>query len=77
MEQVVTLCGGTLEAMYFAYGDADLYCIVDFPDQLSMAAVAMTARASGAVQSKAVPLLAVEEIDAAAEKPVDFRPPGG
>ncbi|MFE0374611.1 GYD domain-containing protein [Streptomyces inhibens] len=77
-EQAVASCGGTLEAMYFAYGDADLYCIVDFPDRLSMAAVAMAVRASGAVQSKAIPLLAVEEIDEAAKrsKSVEFRSPG-
>ncbi|MFJ9415241.1 GYD domain-containing protein [Streptomyces sp. NPDC101227] len=76
VERVVASCGGSLEAMYFAYGDADLYCIVDFPDHLSMAAVAMTVRATGAVQSQATPLLAVEEIDEAVKKIVDFRPPG-
>ncbi|MEU9113617.1 GYD domain-containing protein [Streptomyces sp. NPDC048483] len=76
VEQAVASCGGTLEAMYFAYGEDDLYCIIDFPDPLSMAAVSMTVRASGALHSKATPLLAVEEIDEAAKKGVDFRPPG-
>ncbi|MFF4699732.1 GYD domain-containing protein [Streptomyces chattanoogensis] len=77
VERVVGSCGGTLESMYFAYGDTDLYCIVDFPDHLSMAAVSMAVRASGAVESKATPLLTVEEIDAAAKQDVAFRPPGG
>ncbi|MEU5210056.1 GYD domain-containing protein [Streptomyces sp. NPDC020742] len=76
VERVMQSCGGSLEAMYFAYGDADLYCILDFPDPLSMAAVAMRVRASGAVRSSAVPLLSVEEIDRAAGQRVDFRPPG-
>ncbi|MFH9226749.1 GYD domain-containing protein [Streptomyces lydicus] len=76
VEQVVRSRGGSLEAIYFAYGDTDLYCILDFPDPLSMAAVAMTVRASGALQSTTVPLLSVEEIDEAARQGVDFRAPG-
>ncbi|MFJ3951237.1 GYD domain-containing protein [Streptomyces sp. Je 1-4] len=76
VEQVVNSCGGRLETMYFAYGDDDLYCVVDFPDQLSMAAIAMTVRASGALRSKTIPLLTVEDIDEAAKKSVGFRPPG-
>ncbi|MFD5394376.1 GYD domain-containing protein [Streptomyces sp. NPDC127097] len=76
VEQVVRSCGGTLETVYFAYGDADFYCVLDFPDQVSMAAIAMTVRASGALHSKTIPLLTVEEIDEAAKKSVSFRPPG-
>ncbi|MGW1893263.1 GYD domain-containing protein [Streptomyces sp. NPDC002004] len=76
VERVLRSCGGSLEAMYFAYGDTDLYCIVDFPDHVSMAAVAMTVRASGALQSRTVPLLSVDDIDEAAKKKIDFRPPG-
>ncbi|MFD8547419.1 GYD domain-containing protein [Streptomyces sp. NPDC059649] len=76
VQQAVASCGGTLESMYFAYGETDLYCIVDFPDPLAMATVAMTVRASGALQSKATPLLAVEDMDEAAKKAVEFRPPG-
>ncbi|WP_042430140.1 GYD domain-containing protein [Streptacidiphilus anmyonensis] len=75
VQRVVGSCGGTLESMFFAYGDDDLYVVVDFPDHLSMAAVAMTVRASGAVRSKAVPLLTVEEVDEAVKRTVDFRPP--
>jgi uncharacterized protein with GYD domain len=76
VERVVASSGGTLEAMYFAYGEDDFFCIVDLPDQVSMAAAALTVRASGAVQSSAVPLLTVEEFDAAARRSVDFRAPG-
>ncbi|MFE1172869.1 GYD domain-containing protein [Streptomyces sp. NPDC058773] len=76
VEHVVGSCGGTVESVYFAYGDADFYCVLDFPDDLSMAAIAMTVRASGALHSKTIPLLTVEEIDAATKKSVGFRPPG-
>ncbi|MGW0995746.1 GYD domain-containing protein [Streptomyces sp. NPDC002520] len=76
VQRVVGSCGGTLESMYFAYGDDDLYIVIDFPDHLSMAAIAMTVRASGALRSKAIPLLTVEEVDEAAKRTIDFRPPG-
>ncbi|GAO07938.1 GYD domain-containing protein [Streptomyces lydicamycinicus] len=76
VEQVVSSCGGKLETIYFAYGDADFYCVLDFPDHVSMAAIAMTVRASGALHSKTIPLLTVEEIDEATKKSVSFRPPG-
>lgn len=76
VERVLRSCGGTLESMYFAFGDNDFYVVVDMPDDVSMAATAMAVRATGAVMSKAVPLLSPEEVDEAARKTVDFRPPG-
>ncbi|TLQ43649.1 GYD domain-containing protein [Streptomyces marianii] len=76
VEQVLRSCGGTLEWMYFAFGDDDLYLVLDMPDAVSMAASSMKVRATGAITSRAVPLLSVEEIDAAARKRVDFRAPG-
>ncbi|MFC5804885.1 GYD domain-containing protein [Streptomyces formicae] len=76
VENEVKSCGGTLEWMYYAFGEGDLYCVIDMPDHVSMAATALAARASGAVESKAVVLITPEEIDAATKKKVDFRPPG-
>lgn len=76
VEESLASVGGTLEAMYFAMGQEDLFCIVDVPDQIAMASVAMAARSSGAVVSKAVPLLTVAEVDRAAEAVVQFRRPG-
>jgi uncharacterized protein with GYD domain len=34
--------GGRLESLYFAFGDHDVYVIVDLPDNESAAAVALT-----------------------------------
>ncbi|MGW7363399.1 GYD domain-containing protein [Streptomyces sp. NPDC054841] len=76
VENEVKSCGGTLEWMYYAFGEADLYCVVDMPDHVSMAASALAARATGTVESKAIVLLSPEDIDAATQKKVDFRPPG-
>jgi uncharacterized protein with GYD domain len=69
--------GGTLESFHFAFGERDAYVIVDLPDNESAAAVALTVYASGAAGVKTVVLLTPEEVDAAAQRSVDYRPPGG
>ena len=72
----VASVGGTLEAMYFAFGDCDVVCIVDAPDAASMAAASMNLAASGAVTCKTRVLLTVEDIDAASKKSPSYTPPG-
>ena len=69
--------GGRLEAIYYAFGEDDVYVIGDFPDNVTAAAVCLAAGASGAVRTNTVLLLTPEEIDEAARKSVDYRPPGG
>ncbi|MFF7735459.1 GYD domain-containing protein [Streptomyces sp. NPDC007984] len=76
VEQTVAGLGGRVEAMYYAFGADDLVVIVDFPDSVSMAAAALTVKASGAVQTRATPLLTDDEIDEAAHRQVPFRAPG-
>jgi len=68
--------GGSLESFYFAFGDADVYATIDMPDNVSVASVAMTVSASGAVSAKTVVLLTPEEVDEAAQKSVHYVPPG-
>lgn len=75
-EAAVKSSGATLESMYFAFGDDDVFCIVDGPDNTSMAAAAMAISASGLVKATTVPLLTAEEIDQAAKKSVSYTPPG-
>jgi uncharacterized protein with GYD domain len=74
--QLAESVGGRLESFYFAFGDHDVYATVDFPDNESAAAVALTINASGAVAVRTVTLLTPEEVDAAAKRSVDYRPPG-
>lgn len=74
--QVAESVGGKLESFHFAFGDRDAYVIVDLPDNESAAAVALTVNASGGVTVKTVVLLTPEEVDAAAKRSVDYRPPG-
>lgn len=74
--QVAESVGGKLESFYFAFGEQDAYVVVELPDNESAAAVALTVNASGAVTVKTVVLLTPEEVDDAAKRSVDYKPPG-
>ena len=68
--------GGSVEAFYYGFGDADVHAIVEAPDNVTAVAVSLAITASGAVSLKTTPLLTPEEIDKAAKKSVPYRPPG-
>jgi uncharacterized protein with GYD domain len=68
--------GGRLESFYFAFGDRDVYTVVDLPDNETATALALTVNTSGAVRVKTTVLLTPEEVDAAAKRSIDYRPPG-
>ena len=73
---VAESAGGTLEGFYFAFGEADAYVIVDLPDNEAAAAVAIAVDTAGGATVKTTVLLTPEEIDTAARRSVDYRPPG-
>lgn len=74
--QLVESLGGTVESYYFTFGDYDGFMIVAGLDNVEMAAAALIGGASGAVQTKTTVLLTPEEVDQAAKKQGDYRPPG-
>jgi uncharacterized protein with GYD domain len=74
--EMVSGLGGEVESFYFAFGASDVYVTVDLPDNEAAAAVALAVNAAGAVAIKTVVLLTPEEVDAAAERSVGYRPPG-
>ena len=76
IEKLVAGMDGKVEAFYFAYGDPDVFVIVDVPDAVSGLAISLAVNASGAVRLRTVPLITPEEIDRAAKKTVAYRPPG-
>lgn len=76
IEQAVKAMGGTLEGFYYAFGDDDVFIIVDMPDNVSTAALSLTVNASGAAKSKTIVLLTPEDIDQATKKSAEYRPPG-
>lgn len=73
---LVESLGGTLEAMYFAFGGTDVFVIVDMPDNVSAAAASLAVGASGAATGTTVALLTAEEIDQATKKTTSYTPPG-
>ena len=68
--------GGSLESLYFAFGQTDVYVIVYLPDNQAAAALSLAVNSSGAVSSEVVVLLSPEDVDAAAKLSVEYRPPG-
>ena len=69
--------GGKLEGIYYALGDADVYVLCEFPDHVSAAALSLAISASGLVRTKTIPLMTVEETDAALTMKPGYRAPGG
>jgi uncharacterized protein with GYD domain len=77
LEKAVQSVGGKLETFYFAFGDTDVFLIVDAPDSASIASVSVAASAAGGVSRvKTTPLISVEEMDAATKKTNSYTPPG-
>lgn len=76
IRKMVADIGGSLEAFYFAFGDYDVYAIVELPDNTSGAALTLTINASGLVNVSATLLLTPEEIDKATKMSVNYRTPG-
>ena len=72
--------GGTLEAYYYAFGDTDIFCIVDYPDNVTATAASLIVNAAGMAKAKTIVLVTPEEVDQAAalakEKTAAYRPPG-
>jgi len=75
-EALVKDAGGKLEAFYYTFGETDFALIADLPDHVSSVALSLAVNASGAIQMRTIPLITVEEMDAAAKKQLPYRPPG-
>ena len=75
-EAALKSVGGKIESFYFAFGENDLYVIVDAPDSATVAAASLAISAGGGFRSKSVVLLTPEEIDQATKKTMNYQPPG-
>jgi uncharacterized protein with GYD domain len=69
--------GGTVDCFYYAFGETDVFSIVDFPDVASATATSLAINATGAVTLSLTPLMTPEDVDAAVAKSPKYRPPGG
>jgi uncharacterized protein with GYD domain len=62
IRSVIENLGGSLIHSYLSFGDFDVLFIAEFPDNVSVAALAIAAAAGGAVKSiKTTPLMEVGE----------------
>ena len=71
--------GGRIESMYYGFGTSDVYVIIEAPDNVSAAAMALAVGATGALAHyKTTVLLTIDEVDQAAKKStgLGYRPPG-
>lgn len=76
IEKLAAEMGGSVTSFDFAFGDTDLYAIVEMPDQISAAAVATAVGAAGTGSIETVVLLSAEDIDRAIDKHPSYRAPG-
>lgn len=68
--------GGKIEAMYYAFGETDVYVIIDAPDNVTAASLAVGIAATGTIHLKTTVLLTVEEMDQATKKVTAYRGAG-
>ena len=68
--------GGKLETFDFAFGESDVYTIVELPDNEAATAVALAVNGSGRTNVKTIVLVTPEGVDAAAQRSVPYRGPG-
>ena len=76
VSKAVSELGGHLESFDFAFGANDVYVVVELPDNVSAAALALTVSASGLAATNVTVLLTPEEIDRATRQKVLYTPPG-
>jgi uncharacterized protein with GYD domain len=79
-EQALQAVNGTLEAYYFAFGESDVYLIVDLPDNVIALAGSLVSNAVGTDRLTTTVLITPEEVDQATnmvkELGAAYRPPG-
>jgi uncharacterized protein with GYD domain len=76
VEKMINGLGGKVEAFYFAFGDTDVFAILDMPDAESASAASLTINASGYTALSLTVLITPEEADRAVRKTVNYTPPG-
>ncbi|HTE26730.1 GYD domain-containing protein [Flavitalea sp.] len=76
IEKMLAAIGGKVESFYYAFGEADVYLIVELPDEIAAAAVGLKVNAAGLVRISMTGLISPDDIDAATKQSVNYRAPG-
>jgi uncharacterized protein with GYD domain len=79
--RLVESVGGSLESLYFMFGDRDGFAVIDVPDADAAAAIALAESSTGAFSHlETRQLIAAEDLPAVLEKAASargsYRPPG-
>jgi uncharacterized protein with GYD domain len=77
VEKAASDLGGSVESLYFAFGDDDVFVVVDLPDNAAAAKLSMVVGSAGRTHTTVVPLLTVDDVDkiSSGTKP-SYTPPG-
>ena len=76
IERLAGSVGTRLEAFYYAFGEGDVYAIIDAPDNVTAASSSMAVNAAGTSHVKTVVLITPEEMDEVSKRRSEYRPPG-
>jgi uncharacterized protein with GYD domain len=68
--------GGTTEAAYWAYGDTDIFIVVDLPDPEKATGLSLALAMTGSFEVTTTTLLSAADMDAGARKMPGYRAPG-
>ena len=60
--------GGKLDAAYFAFGQDDVFAVIDLPDAAAAAALSVNMNQTGRITARTILLMTPEEMDAALKK---------
>ena len=79
LRPVVEKLGGSIVGFWYAFGECDVVAIVQYPDNVSVAAASLVVSAGGAAKAmKTTPLMTIEEGLEAMKKAAEsgYQPPG-
>jgi uncharacterized protein with GYD domain len=81
VRDLASAVGGSLETVYFMFGDRDGFVVVDVPDPDTAAAISIAVSSTGAFSHlETRQLIAPEDLPSVLEKAADaresYRPPG-
>ena len=74
--KTVEALGGTTESAYWAYGDEDIFIVVDFPQTEAATGLSLALGLTGSFRVTTTPLLAAKDMDAGVKRIPAYRAPG-
>lgn len=76
VQKAIEALGGKVESFYYSFGSDDVVVIMDLPDNVTAAGLALNVSASGMVRGHITTLLTVEEADKALGLKTKYQAPG-